>query len=265
MYSRMAKDLRRGRPLVVTVHVALCDNTWQGIVPVPAFLGNGDRPRTNLYWGAMHGLFGELRRSRRWRLVARRRGVSPDIFEVAVFSRRFAPGRFWRRHGVRRPFKVYVVGYAWRGRRIGRAVSAFVRDVYNDRSAILQLKAGNRIAGRGGSHVVGFIGHNHLMDVSVRRYPFSGVRRSQRLAKGVFVLACRSHRYFARRMLNSNTANLAMTRTLMAPEAYTVRYLLNALASGADSRGLLQACVAAYARYQRINRRRARTVFRVGR
>ena len=37
---------------VVHVFVALCDNRHQGIVPVRAELGNGQDPRTNLYWGA---------------------------------------------------------------------------------------------------------------------------------------------------------------------------------------------------------------------
>jgi len=34
------------------VFVALADNFNQGIVPVSAKLGNGDNPKTNLYWGA---------------------------------------------------------------------------------------------------------------------------------------------------------------------------------------------------------------------
>ena len=36
--------------------VALCDNLYQGIVPVPASIGNGDSPRTNLYWGCGYGV-----------------------------------------------------------------------------------------------------------------------------------------------------------------------------------------------------------------
>ena len=36
-------------PRVVHVFVALADNHHQGIVPVPAKLGNGDVPSDNLY------------------------------------------------------------------------------------------------------------------------------------------------------------------------------------------------------------------------
>ncbi len=39
---------------VRTIHVfvALADNQNQGIVPVPAALGNGEDPERNLYWGS---------------------------------------------------------------------------------------------------------------------------------------------------------------------------------------------------------------------
>ena len=41
---------------VIHVLVALCDNANQGIVPVPARLGNGADPDSNLYWGAAFGV-----------------------------------------------------------------------------------------------------------------------------------------------------------------------------------------------------------------
>ena len=41
---------------VAHVYVALCDNTYQGIVPVPKNLGDGQAPATNLYWGARYGV-----------------------------------------------------------------------------------------------------------------------------------------------------------------------------------------------------------------
>ena len=40
----------------IHVLVALCDNVNQGIIPVPAKLGNGDKPDDNLYWGALYGV-----------------------------------------------------------------------------------------------------------------------------------------------------------------------------------------------------------------
>ncbi len=43
-------------PRTIHVIVALRDNASQGIVPVPAALGNGDDPARNLYWGARYGV-----------------------------------------------------------------------------------------------------------------------------------------------------------------------------------------------------------------
>ena len=45
-----------GKPLVAHVVVALCDNEYQGIVPVPATLGDGEDPAVESYWGAMYGV-----------------------------------------------------------------------------------------------------------------------------------------------------------------------------------------------------------------
>ncbi|MEZ4686614.1 MAG: hypothetical protein R3B47_11275 [Bacteroidia bacterium] len=35
--------------------MALCDNGYQALLPVPASIGNGQDPRTSLYWGAAYG------------------------------------------------------------------------------------------------------------------------------------------------------------------------------------------------------------------
>ena len=56
--ARLDTDAEAGKPLVAHVVVALCDNESQGIVPVPARLGDGDSPQSNLYWGAMYGVRG---------------------------------------------------------------------------------------------------------------------------------------------------------------------------------------------------------------
>ena len=46
----------------VHVFVVLCDNKNQGIVPVPERLGDGEKPKTNLYWGARYGVKAFFRR-----------------------------------------------------------------------------------------------------------------------------------------------------------------------------------------------------------
>jgi hypothetical protein len=55
------------KPRVVHVFVALADNEHQGIVPVPAFLGNGDDPGRNLYWGAAFGVRTFFKNAPEWK------------------------------------------------------------------------------------------------------------------------------------------------------------------------------------------------------
>lgn len=69
-----------------TIHVmvALCDNRYQGIVPVPAKIGNGQDPAGNLYWGCAYGVRTFFRKSKSWILVGSRKGRGP-VLERLVF------------------------------------------------------------------------------------------------------------------------------------------------------------------------------------
>ena len=65
---------------LVHVFVALCDNRHQGIVPVPAALGNGQDPKNNLYWGAKYGVKTFFARSPHWTKIACR--TKPDTSSI---------------------------------------------------------------------------------------------------------------------------------------------------------------------------------------
>jgi len=56
--------LSRAADKTIGVFVALADNANQGIVPVPAAIGNGDDPERNLYWGTAEGLMGVFDKSK---------------------------------------------------------------------------------------------------------------------------------------------------------------------------------------------------------
>jgi hypothetical protein len=69
------------------VFVALADNAHQGIVPVPAVLGNGDDPERNLYWGAAFGVRTFFKKSVEWKEVAHERNPDGPVLERSVFYR----------------------------------------------------------------------------------------------------------------------------------------------------------------------------------
>lgn len=96
----------------VHVFVALADNAHQGIVPVPAKLGDGDRPDTNLYWGAAFGVKTYFRESADWQLLSCSAGPKPAILQRCVFRYRKAP--------------IYLVADAYQGSQIRQAVTDFL-------------------------------------------------------------------------------------------------------------------------------------------
>lgn len=70
----------------IHVFVALCDNANQGIVPVPKTLGNGQNPKTNLYWGALYGVKTHFKRSKDWTFIKTLKSSNPKILERVLFK-----------------------------------------------------------------------------------------------------------------------------------------------------------------------------------
>src|SRR5215475_10864688 len=73
-------------PRIIHVLVALCDNQYQGIVPVPARIGNGDDPGNNLYWGAAYGVSSFFQKSTDWKLIAEVQKPKPEVLQRLVFQ-----------------------------------------------------------------------------------------------------------------------------------------------------------------------------------
>ena len=102
----------QGKPRVVHVFIALADNQHQGIVPVPAALGNGDDPARNLYWGAAFGVRTYFRRSLEWKETLHVENPYKAILERSVFQ-----------HGTE---NVRLVADAYRGLEIKQALKDFL-------------------------------------------------------------------------------------------------------------------------------------------
>jgi hypothetical protein len=98
-------------PRTIHVFVALADNQHQGIVPVPARLGNGDDPDHNLYWGSAYGVKTFFRRSGEWVLTNCIAKPKPEVLERCVFKHRET--------------NTYLVADAYRGSEIREAILDF--------------------------------------------------------------------------------------------------------------------------------------------
>jgi hypothetical protein len=255
LYRRIARDLGAGRPLVVTAHVALCDNgiIWCGY----RGMGDGDRPRRNLYWGGAGLRAWFDRAAAGYRRVHLDAGDGETVLERAVWRRSVRPSAAWRRLGVEKPFEVLLVAIAYRGKRIREATDAFVREVAAERGGELRLRDGRSLEIGGRGHVVGYLGHNHLMEAWDYRFPAS----SRKAPLGYFALSCLNAPYLARPLRSRATRALLVTQSLMFPGPFVVEGLLAGLAAGAPQREVYARGVELYARHQKRPERAIRWAF----
>jgi hypothetical protein len=250
-----AISLRRRNPRafrVAHVFVALCDNKNQGIVPVPAVVGNGQDPEHNLYWGASFGVKTFFRRSQHWVEVD---GVAlpprPGVLRRAVFKTRGALPA------------VYVVADAYDGAYMKEALTNFFDAAAGENENDVEADGQSLEAG-GLADLVAFVGHNGLMDMGLSTI-------SQKARSGVgdrpgsaVVLACLSHKYFAAPLASAACPPLITTSSLMAPEAYSLDAILRSWAAGDAPKVTRNKAGDAYANYQRIAAGAGRGVFVAG-
>ena len=248
--DRRDADIEAGQPLIAHVVVALCDNESQGIVPVPARLGNGNDPANNLYWGAMYGVRSYFRRSSEWRSLPIGKSADARVLDRALFSRELL--------SEGRRVEILLLAEAWQGNQIAASIEHFL--AINRGEHVESLRVGDRdVAFGGASHVIAFVGHNGLMDFQAPELPRSAVKPR---AHASMVLACLSQDYFSV-LLKPYSAPLLTTRGLMAPEAYTLDAALTSWFSGEPASAVQLAAARAYAHYQKTSERAALRLFAV--
>jgi hypothetical protein len=139
-------------PASRTVHVfvALADNQSQGIIPVPAKIGNGEDPENNLYWGSAYGIKTFFARSADWVRIVCGEKPQAEILERCVFKHRAT--------------NVYLVADAYRGREIRRAILDFLASAAGDDPETETVSGSLKLPIRGGANLVAYIGHDGLMD-----------------------------------------------------------------------------------------------------
>lgn len=246
--SRPALPSREYR--VVHVFVALADNRHQGIVPVPAALGNGQDPKGNLYWGAMYGVRTWFARSPHWRRAAAAAPARGCVLDRVVFRGRGLPS------------DVYVVADAYDGSKMAQALADFFSAAAAGRRTEVPLDAGRRVLHAGGAaDLICFVGHNGLMDARPAARPARSRRPRHRAA---VVLACKSREYFLAPLRRAGCPPLITTTGLMAPEAYTLEAIVRSWAAGETPARTREAAAAAYAKYQKCGLGAARRLFAAG-
>jgi hypothetical protein len=229
-------------PPLRTVHVfvALADNRHQGIIPVPAKLGNGEDAERNLYWGSVRTFFS---RSADWSRIQCEKGPKAEILQRCVF-----------RHQAT---NVYLVADAYRGIEIRQAILDFLDSAAGDGAEAISLPDASsrlKLTIRGGANLVAYVGHDGLMDFQLAKLP----QKKNEARRDAVVLACASKQFFAEPLRASGAYPLLWTTGLMAPEAYTLKSALDGWIAGGSGEEIRDRAAQAYDKYQKCGLRAAR-------
>lgn len=230
---------------VIHVLVALCDNVNQGIVPVPARLGNGDEPSTNLYWGAAYGVKTFFSKSPSWALVSDSVNPKPNVLERVVFKQKNGDA--------------ILVADAYQGSKMRETVDDFFSAASGAKLENLDI-GGSTIQILGSANLIVFVGHDGLMDFKIDK-TFAKKDDQQRQ---VMVLACASKSYFAQPLRRTAAEPLLWTTNLMAPEAYILFEATDGWLKKETGEQIRSRAAAVYAKYQKISRKSADGLFATG-
>jgi len=238
--QRIDQNVRDGKAIVVHVVVALADNINQGIVPTSRSLGNGQNPRTNLYWGALYGVGSFFKRRAGWSKVNYNFRPKQYVLKQILLKKNIQRGK--------QAVTVYLHAQAWNGKYIREAIQEYYQLLAGRRKQSLKLNSTLTIASASKAHLQVYIGHNGLMDFTINSLP---LLKNKTPIKSAVILACQSRSYFTPILKKLNIHSLLLTNGLMAPEAYTLEAVIMSWVQGKSAKSVHQAAAQAYHRYQK--------------
>lgn len=230
---------------VIHVLVALCDNENQGIVPVPAQLGNGEDTVKNLYWGAAFGVKTYFSKSKEWQKVGAISKPKENVLERVIFKHKTE--------------NAFLVADAYRGSKMKETIGDFFSAVSGEKLENIDVE-NQTIQISGNADLVAFIGHNGLMDFEFTEE----IKKFDDKKRDAVILACASRNYFSPHLKKTNASPLLWTSNLMAPEAYILHDALTGWLRGETPAQVQTRAASAYAKFQRINLRAAQNLLVTG-
>jgi hypothetical protein len=232
-------------PKTIHVYVALCDNINQGIVPVTKTLGDGQNPKSNLYWGALYGVKTHFKRSADWTLVETLENPNTTILERILFKHKAT--------------EIYLLADAYDGQFIKQTTIDFLKAASGDRQEKI-IYDGIDLNFGGGSGLVAYVGHDGLMEfgLDVALKPCDTSKRD------AIILACISKDYFKPYLEKTGANPLVWTTGLMAPEAYTLKWAIDGWIAGETDAEIRERAASAYHQYQKCGMRGARNLLVTG-
>jgi hypothetical protein len=227
---------------VKTIHVfvALCDNKYQGIVPVPSKIGNGQDPNNNLYWGCGFGIRTFFKNSKEWKLI-RATKLDSVRLERLVFESTTE--------------NYYLIADAYDGKYIEQCTKDFLSSSSGKYKDILQVNE-TIIGLAGNSKLIAYIGHDGLMDFQINET----YQNTDNKKRDVIILACYSKRFFSPHLQKANVNPLVWTSGLMCPEAYTIHDAISGYLKNETNEQIRTRAALAYSKYQKCSEKASRNL-----
>jgi hypothetical protein len=227
---------------VRTIHVfvALCDNKYQGIVPVPPAIGNGQDPDNNLYWGCGYGVRSYFKKSKSWKLIKQYK-VDSIIMERLLFKNTKA--------------NYYLIADAYNGKYIRQCTAAFLKSCSGQIKDTLRVN-GITVGTNGNSKLLAYIGHDGFMDFNLA----GSFESADNKTRDAIILACISKKYFQPYLTQTRANPIAWSTGLMSPEAYTLHDALEAYINNEPAANIRNSAAAAYSKYQHCSQKAARNL-----
>ncbi|SIS42621.1 hypothetical protein SAMN05421768_10799 [Chryseobacterium joostei] len=230
-----------------TIHVlvALCDNKYQGIVPVPEKIGNGQDPDQNLYWGAGYGVRTYFKKSKDWKFLKSEKKDSIRM-ERLVFQ-----------HVTKKNY--YLVADAYDGQYIKNCTKDFLYSSSGQMKDIVRVN-NTSIGIYGNSSLVSYIGHDGLMDFQLSE----SFKNTDGKTRDCIILACYSKKFFSPLLKETKANPLVWTSHLMAPEAYILHDALAGYVNNESGEQIRSKAALAYSKYQKCSEKAARNLLVTG-
>lgn len=218
----------------IHVFVALCDNVNQRGQKVPPKLGHGDKPESNLYWGAKYGIKTFLENDPGWVLVRSEHSDNPNVLRRLVFKHLL--------HDAELVADAYI----------GKAILTCAREYF-------EALAGWDSRFPGGPDLAVYIGHNVLYDFKLDNPP-----QGDPSSRAAIALACGSRKHFTPFIFLAGARPILLTNQSMAPEAYSFVEAVEGWLAGETPEAIRERAARVYASYQRCNLAFAMNIFSAG-
>jgi hypothetical protein len=245
--DRVIEDLKAGKPLVVEVHVPLCDNNI--IRCGNKKLGDGDNPETNLYWSTTPGFGAWFNRKnggwKRMLKLAEGETGDKDVLALHVYRKRVNAPASWKSRGAPAKIEIDIVVHGWRGSAIDRALAAYAAEISGQSSRTITLADKTTLEAGGAAQIVAWVGHNRLMDLDAFTWPAPG-----KATKGTIAIACHTAAYMEDNVPAATRVPLLMTRDFLFANAAPLEAAVLAFASGGTYAQIRLDAATAYAGIQ---------------